>query len=73
MSDFQWSRTQFEERWFHVLACLLRRRRLQQDTDTAITLEAGSPGSLEDDEESDGENAVVAHKILPKSIKSQDY
>lgn len=51
------------------MACLLRRRRQQQDTDTAITFEAGSPGSLEDDEESDGENAVVAPLNIAKEHK----
>jgi hypothetical protein len=69
MSDFQWSRTQFEERWFHVLACLLRRRKQQQDTDTAITLGAESSGSLEDDEESDAYNDETTRNIAKEHKK----
>jgi hypothetical protein len=70
MSDFQWSLTRFEERWFHVLACLLRRSRQQQDTDTTITSVAAAPESLEDDEESDGDNDE-GDLVVPRNIAKE--
>jgi hypothetical protein len=69
MSGFHWSQTQFEERWFHILACLLARIRQQQDTNTGITLGTGSATPLEEDDESDtgdDENATTTPRNIAK-------
>ncbi len=72
MSDFQWNSTEYDERWFHVLACLLARTKRQQDPRSTVDPGIGLATKNEDEDDSDcpsdigDESATITPRYLVK-------
>ncbi|KAF4627907.1 hypothetical protein G7Y89_g10243 [Cudoniella acicularis] len=71
MSDFQWSSTEYDERWFHVLACLLARTQQQQNPERIIDTESSPYSKHESEDESDCDSDVEDVPITPRHLAKE--
>lgn len=66
MNAFDWKATQFEERWFHALACLLARTNWQQESHAFD--EAEPNGACDRDTDVEDETETISPRNIVWSL-----